>query len=203
MGAFLFCVDVWRLFLNRCGRCFALTEGDTSASQIIGRHFHGHAISQQNTNIVLAHFSREVCQYNMSIIQLDTELCSREGFDYNTFCTNFIFFFRHTSSFYSPSLVKLRRLIRRIAFFFSMRRCSLLETNQRLRRTVLKTPLLTTFLRKRLSRESCDSPLRKFTTANEIHLLPHGRSRQNKTGRYADSAGEDCSERNGKMIRDQ
>jgi hypothetical protein len=61
--------------------------------------------------------------------------------------------------------------MRRIAFFFSMRRCSLLETNQRLRRTVLNTPLLTTFLRKRLSRESCDSPLRKFTPANEIHLL--------------------------------
>jgi hypothetical protein len=61
--------------------------------------------------------------------------------------------------------------MRRIAFFFSMRRCSLLETNQRLRRTVLKTPLLTTFLRKRLRRESWDSPLRKFTPAKEIHLL--------------------------------
>src|SRR5919106_4403433 len=55
---------------------------------------------------------------------------------------------------YSVSFVKERRLMRRIAFFFSMRRCSLLETNQRLRRTVLRTPLLTTFLRKRLSRES-------------------------------------------------
>jgi hypothetical protein len=27
-------------------------------------------------------------------------------------------------------------------------------------------------LRKRLSRESCDSPLRKFTEANEITCLP-------------------------------
>src|SRR5687768_12090285 len=75
------------------------------------------------------------------------------------------------ASFYSPSLVKVRRLIRRIAFFFSMRRCSLLETNQRLRRTVLRTPLLTTFLRKRFNRESCDSPLRKFTDAKTSHLL--------------------------------
>src|SRR5215216_208323 len=107
----------------------------------------------------------------MPIIQLNAELRSRQRLDHNTFCTNFIFFLRHTSSFYSPSLVNARRLMRRIAFFFSMRRCSLLETNQRLRRTVLNTPLLTTFLRKRLSRESCDSPLRKFTPANEIHLL--------------------------------
>ena len=65
--------------------------------------------------------------------------------------------------------------MRRTAFFFSMRRCSLLETNQRLRRTVLRTPLFTTFLRKRLSRESCDSPERKFTDAKAFHLLPHGR----------------------------
>ena len=61
--------------------------------------------------------------------------------------------------------------MRRIAFFFSMRRCSLLETNQRLRRTVLRTPLFTTFLRKRLSRESWDSPFRKFTDAKTSHLL--------------------------------
>src|SRR5688572_9071520 len=61
--------------------------------------------------------------------------------------------------------------MRRIAFFFSMRRVSLFETNQRLRRTVLKTPLLTTFLRKRFSKESWDSPLRKFTPAIEIHHL--------------------------------
>jgi len=61
-----------------------------------------------------------------------------------------------------------------MAFFLSMRRCSLLETNQRLRRMVLRTPLLTTFLRKRLSKESCDSPERKFTAAKLIHLLPDG-----------------------------
>src|ERR1051325_3443403 len=120
---------------------------------------------------MLAHFARKVCQHYMAVVQFDTELCSRQCLDHNTFCTNFIFFFRHTSSFYSPSLVNVRRLIRRIAFFFSMRRCSLFETNQRLRRTVLNTPLLTTFLRKRLRRESCDSPLRKFTPAKEIHLL--------------------------------
>src|SRR5215208_1777246 len=116
----------------------------------------------------------------MTVIQLHPRLCTGQSFTDHTLGTDFIFFFCHIASSYSPSLVNVRRLMRRIAFFFSMRRCSLLETNQRLRRTVLNTPLLTTFLRKRLSRESCDSPLRKFTLANEIHLLPHGRC-QTKT----------------------
>jgi len=78
--------------------------------------------------------------------------------------------------------------MRRIAFFFSMRRCSLLETNQRLRRTVLNTPLFTTFFRKRLSRESWDSPLRKFTDAKKVTSFPHGNSREKKIGRSADWA---------------
>jgi hypothetical protein len=47
-----------------------------------------------------------------------------------------------------------RRFMRRIAFFFSMRRVSLFETNQRLSRIVLNIPLFTIFLRKRLSKES-------------------------------------------------
>ena len=60
------------------------------------------------------------------------------------------------------------RLKRRIAFFFWIRRSSLFETNQRFRRTVLKIPLLATFLRKRLSSWSCDSFGRKFTVVNLI-----------------------------------
>src|SRR5687768_18378195 len=106
----------------------------------------------------------------MTVIQLYSKLCTGQSLNDHTLSTNFIFFFCHIASFYSPSRVKVRRLMRRIAFFFSMRRCSLLETNQRLRRTVLKTPLLTTFLRKRLSSESWDSPLRKFTAAKTNHL---------------------------------
>jgi hypothetical protein len=71
---------------------------------------------------------------------------------------------------YSISLPSWRRLIRRIAFFFSTRRISLLETNQRLRRIVLRTPLFTTFLRKRLSNPSCDSLGRKETVVTLFHL---------------------------------
>jgi hypothetical protein len=63
------------------------------------------------------------------------------------------------------------RLMRRMAFFFEMRRSSLFETNQRLRRTVLKIPLLATFLRKRLSSASCDSFGRRFTVVNFLTSL--------------------------------
>src|SRR6266487_4595202 len=121
---------------------------------------------------MLTHFAGKIRQNFVTIIQFHAKLSSRQSFNNNAFCSNFIFFLRHMHLLtYSVSLVNVRRLIRRIAFFFSMRRCSLLETNQRLRRTVLRTPLFTTFLRKRLSRESCDSPLRKFTDAKTSHLL--------------------------------
>jgi hypothetical protein len=43
-------------------------------------------------------------------------------------------------------------------FRFAIRRCSLLETNHLFLRTSLRTRLLVTSLRKRLSRLSCDSP---------------------------------------------
>src|SRR6185436_19216593 len=53
--------------------------------------------------------------------------------------------------------------MRRMAFFFSMRRTSLLETNQRLLRSWLSRPLRITFFLKRLKSCSCDSLGRKLT----------------------------------------
>src|SRR5919108_5184586 len=132
---------------------------------------------------MLAHSTREIREYFMTIVQPYLELRPRQGLHDHPFRSNFIFFLCHTHlSTYSVSFVNVRRLMRRIAFFFSMRRCSLLETNQRLRRTVLNTPLLTTFLRKRLSKESWDSPFRKFTPANEIHLLYAWNSNKKSAG---------------------
>ena len=60
--------------------------------------------------------------------------------------------------------------MRRIAFFFWIRRNSLLEINQRLRRTVLRMPLFTTFLRKRLSNCSCDSLGCSFTYGAGVNV---------------------------------
>ena len=147
-----------------------MAKGNAGTGQIIRGHFHGHAITQQNANIVLTHFTGKVSQHHMTVIQLYSKLSAGQSFN-NKPSARIL-----SSSFaiiplYSPSLVNVLRLPRRIAFFFSMRRCSLLETNQRLRRTVLNTWLLTTFLRKRLRSESWDSPLRKFTDAKRSHLL--------------------------------
>jgi len=70
-------------------------------------------------------------------------------------------------SIYAASVsLGVRRLKRRIDFFFWIRRSSLLETNHRFRRTVLKMPLFATFLRNRFSNWSCDSFGRKVTDVN-------------------------------------
>jgi len=55
-----------------------------------------------------------------------------------------------------------------MAFFFSIRRSSLLLTCQRLRRTVLITSSFVTFLRKRLSNCSWLSLGRSFTVVNPL-----------------------------------
>jgi hypothetical protein len=70
-------------------------------------------------------------------------------------------------SIYATSVsLGVRRLKRLIDFFFWMRRSSLLETNHRFRRTVLKMPLFATFLRNRFSNWSCDSFGRNVTDVN-------------------------------------
>lgn len=53
--------------------------------------------------------------------------------------------------------------VRRAAFFLAIRVNSLLETNQRLRRTSVSNRLLTTSRLKRRSNCSCDSSDRRFT----------------------------------------
>lgn len=62
-----------------------------------------------------------------------------------------------------------------MALALRMRRCSLLDTNQRRRRTAVRMPPSVTFLRKRLSRPSCDSPSRSLTVM-PYHLLPYRRT---------------------------
>jgi hypothetical protein len=135
-------------------RILALTKSNTGAGHIIRGHFHGDMISQQDANVVLAHFTSQIREHFMTVIKPHAELCSRKSFNHKSIHFNFAFFFCHTRLLnYSLSL-KARLLMRRIAFFFSIRRVSLLEMNQRLLRMVPNMPLFTIFLRKRLSKES-------------------------------------------------
>src|SRR3990172_10493614 len=64
-----------------------------------------------------------------------------------------------------------------------MRRSSLLDTNQRLRRTVLRIPLLATFLRNRLSSMSWLSLGRRSTVVKAPHLPSLPVSRRGRLGR--------------------
>ena len=77
-------------------RILALTEGNAGACHIIRRHFHGHTIPKQNTNIVLAHFTRKISKHFMTIIKPHTELGPWQGFDHQTINFDFAFFFCHT-----------------------------------------------------------------------------------------------------------
>src|SRR5688572_30648302 len=84
----------------------------------------------------------------MAIFQSNLELCTGQRLNYSSFNDKFVVIFWHTHlrtvATYS-NVLTWRRLRRRIAFFSSIRRCSLLETNQRLQRTVLKTRFLQPF----------------------------------------------------------
>ncbi len=73
-----------------------------------------------------------------------------------------------------------------MAFFLLIRRSSLFDTNQRFRRTVLRMPLLATFLRKRFSSCSCDSFGRSVT---EVNFLTSFRRQHWFKKRSADERG--------------
>ena len=59
---------------------------------------------------------------------------------------------RQSGKGYSLRFILRLRLNLRMAFFFAIRRCSLLDTNHRFRRMTLILPLLATFLRNRLNK---------------------------------------------------
>ena len=82
---------------------------------------------------------------------------------------------------YPQRRVWLLRFTRRIAFFFSRRRTSLLETCQRRRRTSLNIWLLVTSLRKRRNNCSWDSFERNSTDGNMFSLSNYKLANQTET----------------------
>jgi len=82
--------------------------------------------------------------------------------------------------------------LRRIDFFRWMRRNSLLDTCQRLRRTALRTPLLAIFLRKRRNNCSCDSFGRSSTVGKFPHLLYVEELEKHACGVYIQATKKDA-----------
>ena len=74
--------------LDRCS-CFHLfsffvlfvTENDSAFRQIVRAHFHLYLIAGKNLNIVHTHLTRDVGCDGVTIFELDTEHCIREGLD--------------------------------------------------------------------------------------------------------------------------
>jgi len=108
----------------------------------------------------------------------------------------------YRTSYAGSESLGVRRLKRRIDFFFWIRRNSLLETNHRFRRTVLKIPLFATILRKRFSSWSCDSFGRKFTDVNLLTSFRRASKDYQPLGRknLAD-AHDHCQARSGPSLR--
>lgn len=51
----------------------ACPERDTPLCQVVGREFYSHSVASQDSDVVLAHFSRNVGRYDVTIIEFDTE----------------------------------------------------------------------------------------------------------------------------------
>jgi hypothetical protein len=65
---------------------------NSTACQVIGREFHPHAVAQQDTDIVLAHFARKVSQYLVTAVKPHTELRAWQGFNDGALYVYLVFF---------------------------------------------------------------------------------------------------------------
>lgn len=69
---------------------------DAAAGQIVGSQLHNHAVSGENTDVVLTHLARNVGKDLVSIGQLDSEHCVRQSLNNCTFDLDDAVFFRHS-----------------------------------------------------------------------------------------------------------
>ena len=72
---------------------------NSAAREIVRRQFHGHFITRQNSNEMHPHFSRDMGQYLMTIIQLNSEHGVRQRLGHRPLYLDHILF-RHCSRFY-------------------------------------------------------------------------------------------------------
>src|ERR1700733_13269290 len=67
---------------------------DAALGQVVGGHFHGDRIAGEDADVVLAHFARNVCSHDVTILELHAEGCIGQSLDDLTLHLNRIFF-RH------------------------------------------------------------------------------------------------------------
>jgi len=69
-------------------------KGNATLGQVVGSHFNLDLVTRQNTNVVFAHFARDMGNDNVIIFQLYPESGIRQSVDNLAFKFNVIFF-RH------------------------------------------------------------------------------------------------------------
>ncbi len=57
----------------------ATAVGDAALAKVIRCQFHSHAIARQDTNIVLAHLSRDMGRNDVAIFEFDAKCCVGQG----------------------------------------------------------------------------------------------------------------------------
>jgi len=69
---------------------------DSATSQVVSRKLYNHAILWEDTDVVLSHFSRDVCKDKMSIGQFNSEHCVRKSLFDRAFDLDYAVFIGHT-----------------------------------------------------------------------------------------------------------
>jgi hypothetical protein len=75
-----------------------MAEGDPAAIQVVWRYFHRYPVPEQYTDVIFPHFSAQVSEDLVIVIELDDKLGAGEGFDHGAIRFNFIFGFWHRRS---------------------------------------------------------------------------------------------------------
>ena len=88
-----------------------VTERDAALGQVVGGNFDGDLVAEGNTDEILAHFTRDVAENGVAVLQLDTIHRAGEEFLHRAFQLNRIFF-GHNRLFCNGSRPRLHRLSR-------------------------------------------------------------------------------------------
>ena len=72
---------------------------DAASGEVVSAQLNNYFVFWQNTNVVLTHFSRNVCQNFVTISQLNSEHCVRECLNYRPLDLNDAVFVGHSLTY--------------------------------------------------------------------------------------------------------
>ena len=72
-----------------------VSVNDAAAGEVVGGKLDDDAVLRKDTNVVLTHLSADVCQYLVSVLQLNAEHCIGQRLDHSAFDLDGPVFLRH------------------------------------------------------------------------------------------------------------